>query len=195
MSLFYFPDYDCVFIHIPKTAGFSIRDGFFEGKHDRVRFGAVPPEWAGKFKFTFVRNPYDRAVSCWKMFTSGMENTKWAYPEDGNPALTFKQFLEIARDDSILYDQRRRTFEEKLRHHAIPQTHPFNCLDQADFTGRFETLREDFAKVCARIGATGTLPHMNKTDHAGYRAYYDDETRQMVASIYAEDLERLGYSF
>jgi len=83
----------------------------------------------------------------------------------------------------------------KLRHHAIPQTHPFNCLKYADFIGRFESLSADFRKVCDKIGAEGTLPHMNVTQHDGYKQYYDDETRQIVELLYEGDIREFGYTF
>lgn len=195
MAIFHFPDHDCVFIHLPKTGGASIRHGFFGGRYEGAVHGAMPDEWRDKFAFTFVRNPFDRAISCWKMFTGGMQRTNWPYPPDGNRALSSNEFLKIAADETILYDERRTTFEEKIRHHAIPQTHPFNCLRFADFTGRFETLDADFARVCHRIGTRGRLPHRNATTHDEYRKYFDDETRMMAESLYREDLRELGYTF
>ncbi len=196
MAIFYFPEPDCVFIHIHKTGGASIRHGFFKGANEPVRFGAMPVEWQTKFSFAFVRNPFDRVISCWKMFTQGMEESVWEYPEDGQRSLTLKDSLKIAMDESVIYDARRKTFAEKLRHHAIPQTHPFNCLDQAKVIGRFERFEEDFARICEHIGIPpGPLPHMNRTSHGGYRDYFDRETRALVESYYAEDLERFDYAF
>ena len=156
----------------------------------------IPEEWQQYFKFTFVRNPYDRLISCWRMFTRGMENSKWQYPEDGNPELTLEQFLNIAMDDSIPFDgPTRDTFEIKLRHHALPQTHPFYCLDKADYVGRFENLNADFKIICDKLGLEGELPHWNRTSRDSYQQYFDDNTRRITEEFYAQDIEQLGYEF
>ena len=196
MTAFLFPQAKAVLIHIPKTAGTSIRNGFFKGEYEGPVQGDLPEEWQGYFKFAFVRNPFDRLISAWKMFTSGMDNTEWKYPEDGDRELTLKQFLKIAMDESIpVYVKNRPTFELKLRHHAIPQTHPFYCLDEADFVGRYESLAEDFQKICDKLQLEGELPHWNKTDRGSYRQYFDDETKAMAFDFYKEDVEKLEYEF
>ena len=39
------------------------------------------------------------------------------------------------------------------------------------------------------------LPHVNVHRHAKYTAYYDDETAEHVARLYAEDIARFDYRF
>lgn len=196
MAAFLFPEAKCVLIHIPKNAGASIRRGFFNGKYEGPVQGSIPEEWMQYFRFTFVRNPYDRLISAWKMFTQGMEESVWKYPEDGNPNLTLEQFLEIAMDESIPFDlPKRDKFKVKLRHHAIPQTHPFNCVDHANFIGRFESIERDFKEICDQLNLTGKLPHWNKTSRTDYRQYFNAATKQLASEYYAEDLSRFGYEF
>ena len=67
--------------------------------------------------------------------------------------------------------------------------------DEFDFIGRFETLADDFAKVCAHLGVEATLSHVNKSNHRRYTDYYDDETRDIIARACADDIERFGYRF
>ena len=64
-----------------------------------------------------------------------------------------------------------------------------------DFVGRFENLEADFKTICDKVGITASLPHINKSDRRGYRDYYDPETRDITARLYAEDIERFGYTF
>ena len=64
-----------------------------------------------------------------------------------------------------------------------------------DFVGRFESLGEDLAYICQRLGITASLPHINRSRHQDYRHYYDDRTANLVASHFREDIQRLGYIF
>ena len=66
---------------------------------------------------------------------------------------------------------------------------------EIDFIGRFETIDEDFKELCKELDAHLELPHLNKTKHAPYQEYYDEETKRIVADHFAEDIEKFGYSF
>jgi hypothetical protein len=56
-------------------------------------------------------------------------------------------------------------------------------------------LDEDFQSICRKVGISAALPHVNKTKRTGYRDYYDPETRDLTARLYAKDIERFGYAF
>lgn len=190
MSNFLLKNPDCVLIHIPKTGGTSIRKGAWNRRVRGPRFGAIPEEWRGYFKFAFVREPLDRFLSAYRMFTEGTEgDPDWALPPDARP-LTLDEFFDITRDESIVFDERRRSFDEKIRHHTIPQTHPFNCLREADFIGRFEEMDEDFARIARHVGLTSALPRMHVTTAAPVdaRAVLGPRLADAVARYYAEDI-------
>ena len=194
MAVFLIRKPKCVFIHIPKTGGASIRHGFFDGNVEGPKQGFIPDEWQKLYKFAFVRNPYDRVVSAWKMFAGGMENSVWSQPQD-EAGVNFKRFLEIAMDESVPYSGNRETTAEKIRHHAIPQTHEFNCLRNADFVGKFENLQHDFAKICQTIGVPFSgMPHWNRSyRNSNFADYYDAETKAIVDNFCARDFDELGY--
>jgi hypothetical protein len=190
MSNFYFPEFDCLLIHIPKTGGKSIRNGFFKGNYMGPFFGEIPEKYLNCFKFAFVRNPFDRIISAWKMFTMGTDLLQY------ENRFSLEEFLKIVTDESILYDERRSKLEEKIRHHTIPQTHPFNCLEYADFVGRYETLEEDFFSISRKIGVEiSALPNINASSRKHYKEYFSESTKSIVEDYYQEDLERLNYAF
>jgi len=126
-----------------------------------------PQKYIKYFKFTFVRNPWSKAVSEWKYFNKVL-----------NFNLTLKQSLSS-----------KYPF---LDHNLDQIIFARNC----DFVGRFENLQEDFDIICDKIGIPQQqLPHSNKTNHKHYTEYYDDETREIVAQKYAKDIEHFGYTF
>jgi hypothetical protein len=194
MSNFFLRDPDCVLIHIPKTGGTSIRKGVWKKNYEGPVFGDIPQAWRGHFKFAFVRHPFDRLVSAWKMFTDGaVGDPEWRLPADAR-RLDLPRFVDIVLDETIIYDERRFAFEERIRHHTIPQTHPFNCLHMADFVGRYETLERDFQHVLDRLGLKASLPHLHRTSHGGWRDYLDGETLGRCRDYYRRDFEELGYA-
>ena len=194
MSNFRLHSPDAVLIHIPKTGGTSIRKGVWAGRYDPPAFGEIPAAWQPLFKFAFVRHPFSRFVSAYKMFTDGTHNEPdWSMPHDARP-LTVAAFIDIVLDDEIIFEERRQRFEEKIRHHTIPQTHPFNCLGLADFVGRYENLEQDFASIAARVGVPAQLPHMHRTEHGHWSHCLSQRERDRLWMFYREDFEQLGYS-
>lgn len=189
MSNFLLKNPDCVLIHIPKTGGTSIRKGAWAKRVRGPRFGHIPEPWADLFKFAFMREPLDRFLSAYRMFTTGTEaESEWNLPSDARP-LTHSEFFDIVRDEAFVHDGKGRRFEDRIRHHTIPQTHPFNCLRMADFVGRFETLDADFARIARHVGMTAALPHMHITARAPVDAVaiLGPALAGAVAEYYAED--------
>jgi hypothetical protein len=45
------------------------------------------------------------------------------------------------------------------------------------------------------IGLDAELPHLNASRRAAYQSYYDEETREIVAQWFREDIEVFGYRF
>lgn len=196
MGAFLMGNPKCVFIHIPKTAGSTIRNGIFKGEYTGPVFEVLPEDWNEYFKFAFVRNPYDRMVSAWKMFSTGMGNSKWAY-KDKPPleGVSFYDFLKIATDQSIDH-HKRDTMNSVLRHHTLPQVHPYHCFEYADFIGKFENLENDFKVISEKIGLKNyNINHLNKTKRDTYKSYYDDKTFELVSKEYDEDIKRFDYTF
>jgi hypothetical protein len=197
MSNFLLKKPDCVFIHIPKTAGTSIRKGVWKGNYEGPVFGTIPEEWAKLFSFAFVRHPLQRFISAYKMFTMGTRAEKNSglqihRPRDSRP-LSIEEFLDIVTDESIIFDERRSTLEERIRHHTIPQTHPFNCLHLADFIGRHENINVDIQIVSLQVGIQIDLPHMHTTNDIHWKNFLKGETLNRCRQFYEEDLETLQY--
>jgi hypothetical protein len=195
MSNFRLRDPDCVLIHVPKTGGTSIRKGIWGSNYEGPTFGEIPPSWASLFKFAFIRHPLQRFISAWKMFTEGARgDPQWKLPDDARP-LSLDAFMDIVEDETIIYDERRRSFEEKIRHHTIPQTHPFNCLRQADHIARYEDYEQEVRLICQRVGVhLAQVPRMHVTTPVHWSTILQGALLERVRLYYQEDLEALGYA-
>jgi hypothetical protein len=72
---------DVIFVHIPRTAGTSIATalGSYKKQHQHFfarKHIALRPDWGTCFKFSFVRNPWDRVVSLFTYQTNGSGSFK-----------------------------------------------------------------------------------------------------------------------
>jgi chondroitin 4-sulfotransferase 11 len=193
----------CIFVHIQKTGGVSIeavlrqhesgggggwpvRQGRQHMFATELRTMVRPDQWQDYFKFAFVRNPWDRLVSWYHMCMQAPEPNAFAQHVKDN-APTFDAFLTSTATTTGI--AARTTFNQ-LDYVADASGQPI-----VDFVGRYERLREDFAVVRERLGLVQDLPHINRSAHAGYRSYYSDAMRDLVARRFARDIGFFGYEF
>ena len=202
-----------VFIHVPRVAGNSVSAALRPFSHvpprrpviDRVpyvrrigfprdrkvlehRYGhmkakdvrvALPELFDDFFKFAFVRNPWDWQVSVYHYIRQRADHP------DHRRYLRFRDF-----DDYL--DWRVNDQGPELQSEWV--------LDDAgelivDFVGHFESLAEDFAAACGRVGIPAQLPHINSSEHRDYREHYTPATRALATEAYAADIEYFGYDF
>lgn len=182
-----------------------VHRAFDESEHQLTREQLLEAfnagEFAGYFKFGFVRNPWDRLVSCFlqKIDSRQKGETSTGAPlrqPEGRPrafrlGMSFVDFVQAVSE----------TPDDESDQHFKSQHLTFYDGDtcMADFIGRFERLQEDFATATRRIGlAQIELPHVLKSRNPTRRTYpdfYDDYTRQLVEQRFARDVEVFGYSF
>ena len=178
-----------VFIHINKTAGSSIEKALklrFEHKTALEKRAEIGPElFAEKFVFAFVRNPWDKVVSHYHYRVRTNQNGF------GENQLPFEDWMRRA------YGERDPRYYD-IPKMFMPQTDWLTDEDGellADFVGRFERLQADFDIICQRIGRNASLPHVKSSQRDDYQSYYSDETREIVAAWFAEDIRRFDYLF
>ena len=191
-----FDQHQALFIHVPKSAGRSIVRGLFDVKSVEH----APADWYQRldrekferyFKFTFVRNPWDRAVSAYSYLKNGGSA---ASEDDLHWSRFVNQFDSF--DDFVC---QWMTAENIMRNALFtPQTlflqDEFGTLAM-DFIGRFENLAEDFARVAERLNVNASLPHINQSRQTPYEDFYSDRSRQIIADLYAGDISAFNYSF
>lgn len=211
--------YNFLFVHIAKTGGTSVRDAL---RPLRYRDSSYPLQWLCSrlsgmtshrlgikfprhakiiaaremlpqefferlFKFAFVRNPWDLQVS-------SFHHIRRERPHLMAHIETFDQFLRWKLDPARPYQFHVDTSIE-LQSDYVVDLHGQLLVD---FLGHYETLQEDFAEACRRIGiAPRALPHRRQANDRGqdYRSYYSDDLAALVAQHFEPDIRRFGYRF
>lgn len=225
----YCQEYNCLFVHIPKTAGKSIECFFLDllglsweqraplllrpnadparGPERLAHMTAAEyvnlayltrEQFDAAYRFSFVRNPWARLVSEYRYRKHYLR-------------FSFSEFVSEHLPAAGMSDAYR---------HIVPQSDFLHGADGellVNFVGRFENLQADFAEVCRGLGIeVGSLPHVKdpagvslsvidrlrdrlgitrEPHHAHYSSYYDEQTRDRVADMYASDIELFGYEF
>ncbi len=215
--------HQCVFVHVPKTAGISIEHVFLtlhglsweERAPLLLRFNADPargPERLSHLTATeYVDCGHISEAGFDAYFKFSFVRNPWArLVSEYNyrryfTLMSFRDFVVGGFPAPCRYSDASR--------HVMPQ---YDYLhDQAgrclvDFIGRFENLQADFDRVCSVLGiAPVRLPHVNASDSGDsapaptapatarkpHVAYYDSETRELVGRRYQQDVEAFGYRF
>ena len=165
------------------------------------------------FKFAFVRNPWDRLVSCYceKLTKNGSGlNLPTDVDIELYAGMPFAEFVEAVCE--IPDDQANPHF--RSQHTVIcgrgeDRTTIASLFDRfrerdkpimADFVGRYENLAADFSVVAERIGGTEKLqlPHILRSksrESRPYTEFYDARLKKLVYERYQEDIEIFDYSY
>ena len=200
-----------IFCHIPKTGGGSVRKTLWPHCGEQIETSAgsvvtgqylrphLPMRLGQKilgenrfkeyFKFSFVRNPWDRFESFYYFIH---QNKAHARHEEVRK-LSFSAFIDKVVSTplgGIFPKGRFRTQKDFLYDKEN------NLL--VDFVGRFETLQKDLDSVSDKLGIESLkLPeqHVHKTDHERYTNYYNASTREKIARADKSDIKTFGYKF
>ena len=124
------------------------------------------------YKFTCIRNPWDRMISFY--FTPTQRTQTWDR----------KKFRKIISRTLPVADYLRLN---------TGRGDPFANVN---YIMRFENLADDFRTVCAALDISpGTLPRYNRSNREHYSKYYDEELRELVRTRFAAEIERFSYTF
>jgi len=198
-----------IFFAVPKTATHSVREVLRASKSEddweqQVLFGeqAIPiaeiaqikhghisaqkiqaaltqEQWQKYYKFGFVRNPFDRFVSICAFLNRKNPKFKdnslgWMKAATQRPA--FRQRILV-----------RPQFEQLVNEKGEIAM---------NFVGRYESLQASLDTILAKLKLEPVqLKVRNRSEHASYQNYYDDELREWVSCFYKEDLARFDYQF
>lgn len=191
--------YKCIFIHISRTAGTSIeaaicgRDWWDIDPATKHLTASQSQElyhkwWNKYFKFSILRNPYDRMISCYHMDYF-----------NGHIPLAYRNIIK--QGPQIGYES-GCGFSYFLRNYKPPPWEQGGLIEYTDildlsldFIGDYNNLHYDFNFICKTIGLVTPLPHFNKTNHLRVSSYYDNTSINMIQKLYASTLKQYRYEY
>ena len=215
-----------IYVCVPKCASTTIKGALtvLQGQraaantiHKRRRSGLRSPAQVGistfhriatdprTLRFSFVRNPYARLVSCWAdklqnkplvhgdsfvdIYLDHRAEVDAKLPHGADKTLSFEQFVTFAT----------ATADARLDGHWNSQD---DCIDMPgltlNFIGKVENFNEDFDHVLDHAGADDALrgsigKRRNISRHETWQAYYNDALAARVYRAYERDFDRLEY--
>jgi len=169
-----------IFIHIPRTGGTSVETALVgnnwwkiqpETKHIdwQQAHQHYSEYWDQYLKFTIVRNPWDWLASLYNSHDRG-----------GN-----KSWEEYVRKPNLYPHEQKSLLQSEIIGH------------QMDHILRYETLNEDFIRLCQALGIKKSLPcvQLGESDYSHYSGLYTDEQQQLISDLFKEDIDRFGFKF
>jgi Sulfotransferase family len=206
-----------VYIDIAKVASSSLKATFAAvlgldldtvgGNPHDVEFPR-PPEssragerlYPGLYTFAFVRNPWDRLVSCYRDKIEGEVEGFTRFSQSGvarclarfdafSAKMSFEEFVHAV---AVIPDA---DADEHFRSQHMYLTNDWGDI-AVDFVGRYENLESDFRHVAARIGLPRgiSLPRLQANPRSvSYADYYTPATRDVVATRFAQDIALFSY--
>ncbi len=142
-------------------------------------------DFADYFKFAFVRNPWDRLVSCW--LNKVIRKNAFEFSDSHHEKM--KDFAAF-----VAWVEGQNLSEGDI--HIRAQSSLID-LNDCDFFGRMENFENDLAYVFSKLG----LPTHNRSvrNQSGqrkpYQEYYTPELVDQVGEIYSKDIRLFGYKF
>ena len=199
-----------VFVHVPKTAGTSIVHTILSHLTGRQIRGSMASQdmtlqkkygitkalkhgtalelkrhlgksWDGYYKFAFVRNPWDRAVSGYHWMVDRYKDYK---------GVPFDQYMGMMPE--IHQDPSHRLFQ--MLRPQVDYLYDGNQLLINDVY-RYENVKNAVKFIGKRFDIPISLGRANASRRKPYRSYFNPEFRSVISRLYSKDIQLFDYRF
>ena len=168
-------------------------------------------------KFAFVRNPWDKALSVYT-------NHYHIYCDNFEHYIDKLQIIVRFLNDNFTFDLEAPFYEKYSRitfnvlydkdldypfnpwpgeeviidPQFFPQhlfTHDENDNQLVDVIGRFENFAQDAKQILAWLNISDPIEKIHSSDPPPYREAYTPRMKDIIADVFAKDIEIFGYEF
>jgi len=202
-----------LFIHIPKTAGTSIRSVLspYAGKRGVINYLGRRLENYPNFCFKTgiasrrTYDPYATFQDIAQLLPQHELDRIFKFCITRNPFdRAYSYYLHVlSHPNHGTFEQMKSygSFEGMLKHldqvkEPSQKSYVVNSSGEysIDFAGSFEKLADDFSEIRQRLGIPGDfLPRNNSRKHKDYREAYNDTNWRYIVDYYEEDFDLFGY--
>src|SRR5210317_729274 len=171
-------DYNCLFVHIPKTAGQSVEQFFMDllgldWEHDREALLLQSNDDPARGTEKLAHLSASEYVDCGYLpqqefsayFKFSFVRNPWSRILSEYRYRNY--FHHLSFRDFVLNKMPKPGWDDEYRH-VMPQYDMLHDNDGnllVDYIGRFESLQDDFDRICEKLDIpVSRLPHRNKSD-------------------------------
>lgn len=171
------------------------------------------------FKFSIIRNPYDKAISSYKWLTIGNGSKRFNKLKKYKPNMTYEDFLKVSielRNEYDKYDHKilesgvivpknKLTIKKgTIQYEYFWATQhlegtyntitTFVPIDKMDLLIKLENINNEIKNLEEKIGKSINIEHKNRTrKNKSFVDFYSDKVMIPFMDLYKEDVNNFGY--
>lgn len=200
-----------IFFHIPKTGGTSVElkltafaDISAINQKESVYWHHTEPQdlkkhfesqswhWNEYFKFAVVRNPWAFCLSIWtyahhcKKQWEGMDTSNFPDP-------AWVRAVNNITSNKNYSDFCLKAYKKDIQYDFLHDSSG-NCM--VDYVCKLENVQQDIDHVCSLLDLPAQkIPHENASNKQNYRSYYNEQSRDFIAQLCKNTINKFNYKF